>query len=247
MGYDEFIEVVAKMIGGDHATAEEATRATLGVLAERVGSDESLVLVDRLPPELGPMLYTPGGAVSFDAEEFVRRVADPLRVDPATAERHAEAVLAALARVLDDTEYRHIVSRLSRDYAPLLPKGAYAGAVPLDELIARVGERALRVTEAVLETLAERIASGDVEDLLTRLPVALHGPLKRGRARAGDKSHRMPATEFVRRVAERAGQPPEETPRYIRAVFTALRRAVGEEFYDITVQLPDEYRQIIGA
>jgi uncharacterized protein (DUF2267 family) len=38
------------------------------------------------------------------------------------------------------------------------------------------------LTEAVLTTLGERITVGEVDDLIARLPVALHGPLKAGPA-----------------------------------------------------------------
>jgi uncharacterized protein (DUF2267 family) len=98
----------------------------------------------------------------------------------------------------------------------------------------------------VLETLAERIAPGDSDDLATRLPVALHPPLHRGRD-ADDVSRRMGPEEFVVRVARRAGMPLGEAVPRIPAVFAVLRRIVGDEFFDITVQLPDDYRPLLGA
>jgi uncharacterized protein (DUF2267 family) len=253
MTYDEFVATVSKALGTDPDAAEEAIGATLRTLAERLGADESLVWVSQLPPELGPWLYTTGGPRSFDAEEFVRRVAGREQVDPETAERHAAAVLAALARAVGDTEYRHLVARLSRDYTPLLPKGPDAGAVPLSEFLAGVAERAgagehaevRRSTEAVLETLAERIAPGDVDDLIGRLPVALHGALKRGRASGSAATRRMKVDEFLRRVAQRAGLPPDRTREYARAVLVTLRRLVPEEYFDISVQLPAEYGPLL--
>src|SRR5918999_4356786 len=102
------------------------------------------------------------------------------------------------------------------------------------------GEAAERATDAVLETLAERIADGEVEDLIGRLPVPLHAALKRGRARSPG-ARRMSLERFVGRVAEREGVPPEAAGEHARAVFATLRDAVGEELYDVTVQLPPEY------
>lgn len=58
-------------------------------------------------------------------------------------------------------------------------------------------ERARVATDAVLETLAERIAGGEVDDLIARLHVS-------------------------------------------------LKRAVGEEFTDVTVQLPGEYVALLA-
>src|SRR6266536_2206172 len=100
---------------------------------------------------------------------------------------------------------------------------------------------AQRATEAVLETLAERIAPGDVEDLIARLPIPMHAALKRGMAQADDVSRRMPADEFVARVARRAGIDVEQARGYAHAVLSTLRELVPEEFFDVTVQLPDEY------
>ncbi len=64
-----------------------------------------------------------------------------------------------------------------------------------------IGE-ARRATEAVLETLAARIGGGEADDLRTRLPVALHAPLERGKNLSGGKATRMKLDAFVRRVAE---------------------------------------------
>jgi uncharacterized protein (DUF2267 family) len=93
----------------------------------------------------------------------------------------------------------------------------------------------------VLETLAERIADGEVDDLITRLPLPLHAALKRDMARSPG-APRMSLDRFLDRVAEREGVTPEQARTDARAVFITLREAVGdEEFFDITVQLPPEY------
>jgi uncharacterized protein (DUF2267 family) len=98
------------------------------------------------------------------------------------------------------------------------------------------------VTEAVLETLAERIAGGAVEDLIARLPLALPEPLKRGEVRSGGRATTMGAGEFVRRVAEREGADLYEARDHERAVMGTLREAIGsDDFVDVTVELPREY------
>jgi uncharacterized protein (DUF2267 family) len=51
----------------------------------------------------------------------------------------------------------------------------------------------------------------------------------------------MSPERFLDRVAEREGVSPEAAGDHARAVLTTLREAVGEEFYDVRVQLPPEY------
>jgi len=262
MEYDEFMAFVGQAIGGDRDAAERATRATFETLAEHLGADESRHLVTQLSPELSAWLYAVGPAEGFDVDEFVRRVAEREQADPETATRHARGVFLALGRALSDREFAHLRARLPRDFAALLPKGTYAGPPSADDIVTRVAAirnrrhvgtvrsetpdseelaEAQRATEALLDTLAERIAPGDVEDLIARLPIPMHAALKRGMAQADDVSRRMPAEEFVARVARRAGIDVEQARGYAHAVLSTLRELVPEEFFDVTVQLPDEY------
>jgi uncharacterized protein (DUF2267 family) len=63
-------------------------------------------------------------------------------------------------------------------------------------------ERARHAVDAMLETLAERIAGGDVDDLIARLAPALHEPLKRGRARSGRLARPLALERFVALIAQ---------------------------------------------
>jgi uncharacterized protein (DUF2267 family) len=247
MDHDRFIAVVARMAGVGREAAEHATRATLQTFAERLPPTEARDLVEQLPPELGPWLFTDGAAEGFDVDEFLRRVAKRAEVDTATAERHARAVFTALDRALSDDEFADMVAQLPKDFAFLLPRGPAVEVLPVEAFLDRVAARAgldadgaRRASDAVLETLAERIAAGEVDDLISRLPVALHAALKRGRARHPE-ARRMSLERFVGRVAEREGVPPEQARAHARAVLATVREAVGEEFYDVTVQLSPEY------
>jgi uncharacterized protein (DUF2267 family) len=141
-----------------------------------------------------------------------------------------------------------MVAQLPKDFAFLLPRGPAVEVLPAEAFLDRVADRAgldadgaRRATDAVLETLAERIAEGEVDDLISRLPIPLHAALKRGKARHRE-ARRMSLERFVDRVAEREGVPPEQARTHARAVFTTLREAVGEELYDVTVQLPPSTR-----
>jgi uncharacterized protein (DUF2267 family) len=46
---------------------------------------------------------------------------------------------------------------------------------------------------------------------------------------------------FLQRVAEREGVSAEQAREHALAAFATLREAVEEEFFDIAVQLPNEY------
>jgi uncharacterized protein (DUF2267 family) len=124
--------------------------------------------------------------------------------------------------------------------------------ISAEEFLQRVAERAAldvedaaRATVAVLETLAERIAGGDVHDLISRLPVQLHEPLKRADEQRDRPARRMSVDEFVLRVAARETVSPEEAPQHIRAVLETLREAVGDEYFDVRAQLPSEYASVL--
>jgi len=195
-----------------------------------------------------------GGAEGFDVDEFLRRVAERTGADLPGAERYARAVFLALAHTVSADELADVEAELSKDYAPLLPRGRWVHTLPLDVFLERVAaragvdvQRARRATEAVLEATAERVAGGDVDDLIPHLPADLHAPLKRGHDRTGPNARRMSADEFLRRVADLEGEDIVIAREHARAVFVTLREAVGvEEFFDIEAQLSDDYASLLG-
>jgi uncharacterized protein (DUF2267 family) len=246
--YEELLRPVRQSLG-DEETAQRAIRATLETLAERIGKDEALHLVAALPPEAGPWLFTTGPAQRFDPADFVSRVARRENAPVEVAERHTAVVMTALGQALDDETYRHLTARLPRTFAPLLPKGEFAGGVSADSFVRKVADRAgldppqaQRVAEVVLETLARRIG-GDAEDLMTFLPVALHPALRRGQETPDPD---LAPEEFVVEVARRTGVAPDRVIRYIRAVLSTVRDAVDdEEFFDVRAQLPGRYVELL--
>jgi uncharacterized protein (DUF2267 family) len=247
--YDEFVTIVEQVAGIGRERAERAIRATLQTLAERIDAGEARDLADELAAELAPWLATNTPAERFDADEFLRRVAEREGVDVPTAESHAEAVFDALGRALPDKEFSDFVAELPKDFSPLLPRGPEIEVISSNSFLQRVVDRAgvdieeaRQATEAVLETLAMRIAGGEVDDLRMRLPVTFHAPLQRGKELSGGKATRMKLDAFVRRVAEREGISLDTASEHVRAVLSTLRDAVGEqEFLDVTAQLPEEY------
>jgi uncharacterized protein (DUF2267 family) len=249
MDLDRFVNLVTQAAGIDRAGAERAVQATLATLAQRISAGEARDLAAQLPPELAAWLNAPERSQRFDVDEFLRRVAERSQVDDETALRQARAVFAALGQAVAARELDDVASELPRDYDLLLPRGPHAEVMPADVFVARVVERAgldeagaRRAVDAVLETLAERIAGGEVDDLLARLAPALHEPLKRGRGHSGGIARSMTLARFLALIAEREGVPPSLALAHARAVFATLRQAIDDdEFFDVTVQLPQDY------
>jgi uncharacterized protein (DUF2267 family) len=259
--YERFITTVQQAADLARDDAERAAAAVLTTLAERIAEGEARDLAVELPPELAPHLGQKGPAQRFDVDEFLRRVAEREGADQETADAHARAVFTALGQAVSAKELADLAAQLPKDFAALLPVGPDVHVLGADEFLGRVANRsglhpdeARRATEAVLETLAERIAGGEVDDLVTRLPSRLHEPLKRGKERSGGRAKRLPLDEFLHTVAERAGvevQGPDDLERVrdqVRAVLATLREAVGDdEFFDTVAQLPGEYFSVARA
>jgi uncharacterized protein (DUF2267 family) len=260
MDHEGFITTVRQASGLGRQQAERATQATLETLAERITEGEARDLAGELPPELAPHLGRKGPAERFDIDEFLSRIAERAGVDVEAAERHARAVFAALGRAVSAKELADLEAQLPGDYAALLPAGPAVDVLAADEFVERVAGRAgldedaaWRATDAVLERLAERVAGGEVDDLVSRLPARLHEPLKRGRQPGGPKQKRLSLDQFLHAVAEREGEEvrqPDDLERirhHVRAVLVTLREAVGDdEFFDVTAQLPNEYFSVVA-
>jgi uncharacterized protein (DUF2267 family) len=252
--YDEFITIVEQHAGVGRERAERAGRAVLETLAERLSQGEARDLATQLPAEVAPWLHTDDDARGFHVDEFLRRVGGREEADLETAQKHARAVFTALSRAITDDEFADMVAELPKDFRPLLPRGEHIEVMPAELFWERVADRtgldedrARRATEAVLETLAERISSGEVADLISALPIQFHDALRRGDDLSHGVARKMSLDEFVRRVAEREAVTPEETREHARAVFATLREAVPDkEFFDVTAQLPDNYTVLLA-
>jgi uncharacterized protein (DUF2267 family) len=119
-----------------------------------------------------------------------------------------------------------------------------------DEFIRSVAERAgaepdeaTVFTSATLTTLAERISGGEARDLAAQLPETAKDPL----CSTGEPAEAFGADEFVRRVGDRAHVEPDRAEDVARAVLITVREAVTPgEFDDVTSQLPQDYRTLVG-
>jgi uncharacterized protein (DUF2267 family) len=100
-----------------------------------------------------------------------------------------------------------------------------------------------RLARATLHTLSDRISGGEARDLLAQLPK----PLKDEVVIVSEEAEAFDVDEFVRRVASLADVDERTAHDGAVAVLITVREAVTPgEFDDITSQLPQEYRELVG-
>lgn len=123
MRYDEFLKEVQNRGGLERREhAEQAARATLSVLAERLAGGEPKDLASQLPAELADAARSQGPGEPFAVDEFYRRVAvrEGLGVSPAQVRNHAMAVMSTVVDQITPGERADLESQLPADYAELL-------------------------------------------------------------------------------------------------------------------------------
>jgi uncharacterized protein (DUF2267 family) len=247
--HERFVVTIQQRTGIGWEKAERAAQATLETLAERVSAGVARDLAGDLPVAERRWLQPRGDAQPLDPVAFVRRVAEREETDPATAEAHVRAVFLALARLFTEHELGELVAELPKNYGALLGPAVQREVLPFDELVDRVQGRggldrhgAERALAAVLETLAERIAGREADDLAAVLPPELGPPLRRGRDRTGGKAQKMPLDEFLRSIADREGVASEDVLDHAQAVFKTIREIVPEKAWShLLGQLPRDW------
>lgn len=119
MDYAELLQQVRAAGALDRATAEHVILATVVTLAERMSHDELLRLGARLPAELQVAMRAGSpGCQPFGADEFVRRVAERVGVEPQTVWTDVRAVLGTLEREV--AEMAAVRQRLPREFDALM-------------------------------------------------------------------------------------------------------------------------------
>lgn len=103
-------------------------------------------------------------------------------------------------------------------------------------------EDAIKVTQATLETMSERLSRTHREHLAAQLPNELKPLLPR-------RQHMvyLLLEEFYQRVGNRADVSYQNAVKYAIAVARVLREAVSAgELEDILSEFPDEYNELFG-
>ena len=128
MKYDEFIkEVQNRGHMESRMEAENATKATLETLAERLAGGEPKDLASQLPPEIAEYLRYDGeqDPNRFSLNEFFERVTEKdSGVDEPRAVYYARVVIAVLQDAVTQGEIDHIRSQLPEEYHPLFEAGS---------------------------------------------------------------------------------------------------------------------------
>jgi uncharacterized protein (DUF2267 family) len=89
-------------------------------------------------------------------------------------------------------------------------------------------EEAERATRATLETLKERIAGDEAEELAKNLPQQLGDYL---RGREGDSGQSFNLQEFIARASKKEKIEPTTAAIHVRAVFAVLQNALSPEIF----------------
>lgn len=122
MKYDEFIKQVQGLAQLDsRQAAEQATRATLETIAERVVGNEASQLAAQLPQELGQYLRGHEGENGgfFSLKEFYERVSQKAGVEPVAAAMQTRAVFMVLNEAVTPGEFADVKANFSDDYSEL--------------------------------------------------------------------------------------------------------------------------------
>ncbi len=106
-------------------------------------------------------------------------------------------------------------------------------------------EEAERATRATLETLKERIAGDDVQELAANLPQEL-GDYLQGREGDGEQSFNL--QEFITRASQKENIEPTTAAIHVRAVFAVLQNAISPElFAALHTHFSHDYEELFGT
>jgi uncharacterized protein (DUF2267 family) len=256
--FERFLTLVEHATDLDRDDAVKVASAVLETLFERLSGGEAADMAERLQLPRGfvseTLLLPERPPDAFDRQEFLRRVGDRAGVDAGTAERYSVAVVAAV-RPLTGGEFGDMLRQLPREFAALIDEAARPKVeiTSADDFVESVAtetglrpDRAREAVGAVLETLAERLAEQEVDELVADLGDELAEPLRRGNAHRPGAIRGMSPEQFVRLVAEREHADGNQAGRDTRAVLGTLADAVPDEhFADVLARLPDDYADLV--
>ncbi|MCC5666822.1 DUF2267 domain-containing protein [Nostoc sp. CHAB 5784] len=106
-------------------------------------------------------------------------------------------------------------------------------------------EEAERATRATLETLKERIANDEAQELAANLPQQLGDYL---RGKEGDSGGSFNLQEFITRASQKENIEPTTVAIHVRAVFTVLQNAISPElFAALHSHFSHDYEELFGT
>ncbi|MEA5622094.1 DUF2267 domain-containing protein [Nostoc sp. UHCC 0251] len=106
-------------------------------------------------------------------------------------------------------------------------------------------EEAERATRATLETLKERIANDEAQELAASLPQQLGDYLL---GKEGDSGGSFNLQEFIARASQKENIEPTTVAIHVRAVFTVLQNAISPElFAALHSHFSHDYEELFGT
>jgi putative drug exporter of the RND superfamily len=165
-------------------------------------------LIPGLISLFGELSWRPGRRIdTLSRKEFIERIASRSGLAPEQAARAVEAVFATLAERITRKERRVLALHLPRRLRPPLKTGRWRPErFPLDEFVDRVARRqgtspesAREATRAVMNTLADVVARGEIDYLRAQLSPDYSAVLPDDEAEARPRA--------VREAAARAAHP----------------------------------------
>jgi uncharacterized protein (DUF2267 family) len=125
MTYEQFITRVQWVGGFDSKRqAERAARATLEILARRIGKAEAGHLLRQVPPKVAAFFRHEKAVERFGVDEFINLVAEHEGVARQDAVHHARAVIGVLQEQVKKGEIKELLSLLPADFASLFSESA---------------------------------------------------------------------------------------------------------------------------
>lgn len=248
---------------GDRNVAEEATRAVLCVLEQRIPGGVAQRMLAALPTPLVELQrqcerHRQEPAEGFAPQEFFSRVADHLGLSVDEALSVTRVVLMALRAQLPMGEVNRVAQELPSTLRGFWSPDRYGGR-DLQQEMERYylflgelhesrlvpDEQAEPVAQTVLCTLEERLSGGEAADVLQGLPVRLRQLLTRCRRSRHAPAPRFGKATFVERVATSLGLSPPQAEAVVRAVLSSARKLLPvEEAYDVRDQLPNDLKDL---
>jgi uncharacterized protein (DUF2267 family) len=106
-------------------------------------------------------------------------------------------------------------------------------------------EEAERATRATLETLKERIANDEAQELAASLPQPLRDYLQ---GKEGETGGSFNLQEFIARASQKEDIEPTTVAIHVRAVFTVLQNAISPElFAALRADFSHDYEEMFGT
>lgn len=243
-----FIQIVQEHGAFDsEQQARETVETVLEAFSESISRGTAEDVAEQLPEEYADHMLVDEteDAEPVEYTDFLNRISETTDVDREAAVFRAAAVLAGLARALDEFEFSNIEEQLPAEYEAVFNTDAATTEVDLSEVVAAETDldedAAESATAATLDVLADRLTWGEAEDLAVYVGEAEGERLLAGESReAAD----FASDEFVSRVADNEDVAEAEAHTHVNAVMVGLESLAPSEMERAREQLGPAYEDL---